>query len=319
MIISNDLSLLKTKVNLVNASSVMSDAGMILPSGYDLAVVNENKVLYGFVSKNFALVQPNDVIDTFGEQFDKRNLKFDISGRIDNRGNYQVRFDFPLMQAIERKLNDMVNAMLGINGGLAGGQSFGMIQMFKRLVCLNGMTRVSKATELFAKVRNTKNTHLNKLGIDFDLLIPIIEEWVSNSDLAFEFQEKMQNQELKQEHILPFFYEATKGTFFPSTKFQDAYDRMKVEASDLGYTAMNRYLAYAGLNYILEHDSMSMDIIKTNNADSIISSKTIDMNIGMAVKNFNALVKAENERIELYKVTHEGKLPNGRKPVLELV
>lgn len=317
MVISNDLSVLKTKVNLVNASSVMNDAEMILPSGYDLAVVNENKVLYGFVSKNFSLVQPSDIIDTFGEQFDKRDMKFDISGRIDNKGNYQVRFDFPL--ANERKLNDLVNAMLGINGGLAGHQSFGMVKMFKRLVCLNGMTRMSKAEEVFAKVRNTKNSHLNKLGIDFDLLMPIIEEWASNSDLAFEFQEKLQNQELKQEHILPFFYEATKDSFFPSTKFQDAYDRMKVEANELGYTAMNRYLAYAGLNYILEHDSMSLDILKTSNADKIISSKTIDMNIGMAVKNFNQLVREEKERIEKYQASHDGKLPNGRKPILELV
>jgi hypothetical protein len=317
MIISNDLSVLKTKVNLVNASSVMNDAEMILPSGYDMAVVNENKVLYGFVSKNFSLVQPNDIINIFGEQFDKRNMKFDISGRIDNKGNYQVRFDFPLLN--ERKLNDLVNAMLGINGGLAGHQSFGMAKMFKRLVCLNGMTRMSKAEEVFAKVRNTKNSHLNKLGIDFDLLMPIIEEWASNSDLAFEFQEKLQNQELKQEHILPFFYEATKDSFFPSTKFQDAYDRMKVEANELGYTAMNRYLAYAGLNYILEHDSMSLDILKTSNADKIISSKSIDMNIGMAVKNFNQLVREEKERIEKYQASHDGKLPNGRKPILELV
>lgn len=319
MVISNDLSALKAKVNLVSASSVMSDAGMILPSGYDMAVVNENKVLYGFVSNNFGLIQPNDIIEIFGEQFDKKSLKFDISGRIDTRGNYQVRFEFPMIQSAERKLNDLVSAMLGINGGLAGGQSFGLSKMFKRLACLNGMTRISKGDELFSKVRNTKKTHLNKLGIDFDLLMPIIEEWATNSDFAFEFQEKLQNQELKTEHVLPFFYEATKDTFFPTTKFQDAYDRMKVEANELGYTAMNRYLAYAGLNYILEHDSLSLDILKTNNADKIISSKAIDMNIGNAVKNFNQLVREEKERIEQYKATHDGKLPNGRKPVLELV
>lgn len=318
MVISNNLSSLKTKVNLVNAKSVLSDSNIVLPSGYDQAVINENQVLYGFVSKNFKLVQPNDIIEVFGEQFDKNNLKFDISGRIDSRGNYQVRFEF-LNELFSGKLHDKVSNMLGVNNGLAGGQSFGMVEMFKRLACLNGMTRISKANEIFAKVRNTINTHNNKLGVDFETLMPVIENWAKDNDLAFEFQEKMQNQELKQEHILPFFYEATKGTFFPTSKFQDAYDRMKLEASELGYTAMNRYLAYAGLNYILEHDSMNMDIIKTTKADSIISSKSIDLNIGMAVKNFNSIVKQENERIEKYKASHDGKLPNGRKPILELV
>lgn len=318
MVISTKLSDLKTKVNLVNAKTVLSDANIVLPSGYDKAVINDDKVLYGFVSKNFKLTQPNDIIEIFGNEFTDRNLKFDISGKIDARGNYQVRFEFPT-ESGERKLHDKVSSMLGINGGLAGGQSFGMVEMFKRLVCLNGMTRISKGNEVFAKVRNTINTHANKLGINFDLLIPVIEDWVNNNDLAFEFQEKMQSQELKQEHILPFFYEATKGTFFPTSKFQDAYDRMKLEASELGYTAMNRYLAYAGLNYILEHDSMSLDMIKTTKADSIISSKSIDLNIGMAVKNFNQIVKTENERIDSYKALHDGKEPRGKRKILELV
>lgn len=319
MVISNNLSDLKVNVNLVDAKSVLSDGSIKLPSGYDKAVINDNNTLYGFVSKNFKLVQPNDLIETFGNEFDKRNIKFDISGKIDSKGNFQTRFEFAEIVSGERKLFDKVSNMLGINGGLSGGQSFGMVEMVKRLVCLNGMTSISKANEIFGKVRNTINTHSNKLGINFDLLIPVIENWINDSNIQFEFQDKMQSQELKKDYILPFFYEATKGTFFPTSKFQDAYDRMKVEADILGYTSMNRYLAYAGLNYILEHDSMNLDMIKTTKADQFISSQAINLNIGMAVKNFNTLVKSETERIETYKLVHDGKLPNGRKPILELI
>jgi len=319
MTISKNLSDLTTNVSLVDATTVMANNSIQLPSGFDKAVINGNSKLYGFVSKNFSLIQPNDIIDTFGSEFDKRNIKFDVSGKIDNRGNYQVRYEFPFQQNEIRKVGDKLSSMLGINGGISGGQSFGMAEMISRLVCLNGMTRVSKANEIFAKVRNTKNVHANKLGINFDLLMPVIENWIENNDAIYEQQEILQDMELKNNQILPFFYEVTKGTFFPESKFQDAFDRMKFEQSALGYTEMNRYLAYAGLNYILEHDSMSLDVIKTSNIDRVISSKTIDLSISQAVKNFNQIVRSENERIQNYKDLNDDKEPRGKRKVLELV
>jgi len=317
MRISKNLSDLTTNVMLVDATTVMTK-NYQMPSGFDKAVINENNDLYGFVSKNFSLIQPNDIIDTFGSEFDKRNIKFDVSGKIDNRGNYQVRYSFDNNINISKKIGDILRSMLGINGGISGGQSFGMFEMEDRLICLNGMTSTSKANEIFAKVRNTKNVHANKLGINFDLLIPIIENWLENNTLYVR-QEILQDMELKSNQILPFFYEATKGTFFPESKFQDAFNRMKFEQSTLGYTAMNRYLAYAGLNYILEHDSMNLDIIKTTNIDRVVSSKVIDLSISQAVKNFNSIVRSENERIETYKSLNDGKEPRGKRKVLELV
>jgi hypothetical protein len=318
MTISKNLSDLTTNVSLVDAKEVMANNSIQLPSGFDKAVINDNNKLYGFVSKNFSMIQPSDIIETFGNEFDKRNIKFDVSGKIDNRGNYQVRYGFDDEKNLTKKVGDLLRNLLGINGGLSGGQSFGLNKMAERLICLNGLTMFTNESEVFAKVRNTKNVHANKLGINFDLLIPIIENWLENNSL-YEKQEILIDMELKNDHILPFFYEATKGTKFPESKFQDAFDRMKLEASNIGYTSMNRYLAYNGLNYILEHDSMSLDVIKTSNIDRVISSKTIDLSISQAVKNFNSIVRTENQRIETYKSLNDGKEPRGKRKVLELV
>lgn len=319
LVISTELSQVIAPVNAVNAYSLFKNEKIVLPRGYDKAIVSGEQV-YGFVSNNFGLIKPMDVLNIFGEEFSKAELEFEPNGRIDNRGNFEIRFDFknPNIDPKTKQVGDIISAMLAVGGGLAGSRSFYLRDMLKRLACLNGMTRTSAGAINLNKVRNTKNNHVSKLGIDFEKLIPMIHEFINSNDFLEE-QARLVSMELKNEHVLPFFYEATKGTKFPESKFQAAFDRMKFEANQLGYTAMNRYLAYAGLNYIMEHDSMSLNLNQTSEIDSKIASRIEPMNIGMAVKNFNAIVKAESDRIESYKAEHEGKEPRGKRKVLELV
>lgn len=316
--ISNDLKDVLAPVKAVEANYLFKNEAISLPNGYDKAIVSGDKV-YGFVSKNFGLINPIDVAETFGNEFEKFGIPFDLQGKIDTRGNYELRFEFtnPNYKPETRNVGDEISAMLSFGGGLAGTRSTYVRDMVKRLVCSNGMSRLFSEI-LMNKVRNTKNTHDTKFGIDFELLMPLVEQFINNHDYIKE-QKILIDMELKNEHVLPFFYEVTKGTKFPESKFQDAFDRMKLESEILGFTSMNRYLALAGLNYILEHDSMSMDLVQTSSTDLAISSKVEALNIGMAVKNFNQIVRAENERIENYKLANDGKEPRGKRKVLELV
>ena len=316
--ISENLGDVLAPVNSINANSLFKNEGIKLPNGFDNAIISGEK-LYGFVSNNFGLIKPMDVIETFSNEFEKYGIPFDTKGRIDNRGNYELRFEFT-NNAINKEtwsINDELNATLAFGGGLAGTRSTYLNDMVTRLACLNGMTRTNSEI-MMNKVRNTKNTHATKFGIDFELLMPLIEQFINSHDYIKE-QKILIDMELKNDHILPFFYEVTKGTKFPESKFQDAYDRMKLEASNIGFTSMNRYLAYAGLNYILEHDSMAMDLVQTKNTDNVLATKVEILNIGMAVKNFNQIVKNENDRIETYKSLNDGKTPRGKRKILELV
>ena len=316
-VITSGLDCVLANVSLVEATSILKYENLSLPSGFDMAVKTGNNI-YGFVSKNFGLIKPMDVFETFGSEFEKNSIPFDTKGKIDQRGNWELRFKFGNPKvSTEKVVGDEISAMLGVGGGLAGSRSFYLNDMVERLVCTNGMTRTFSEI-LLNKVRNTKNNHANKLGIDFGLLMPLIHEFISNHSYIEE-QKKLISMELKNEHVLPFFYEITKGSKFPESKFQDAFDRMKLEAKDLGFTAMNRYLAYAGLNYILEHDSMAMDLVKTKETDSVLASRVEPLNIGIAVKNFNQIVKAENERISSYQAANDGKSPRGKRKILELV
>lgn len=319
LVIVNDLSSVLAPVNSVDAKSLFKNEAIRLPRGHEKAIVSGDKV-FGYVSENFGLIKPMDVFGTFSEEFEKANIPFETLGKIDNRGNWELRFKFnnpnynpdPTI----RKVGDELSAMLAFGSGLAGTRGAYLNDMIHRLVCSNGMTRTISEIML-NKVRNTKNNQEKKFGIDFEKLIPLVLNFIEKHDFINE-QKKLIDMELKTEQILPFFYEATKGTFFAESKFQTAYDRMKLEASELGYTAMNRYLALSGLNYVLEHDSMAMDLVKTKEADQKILSRS-ELNIGMAVKNFNAIVKAEKDRIEKYQAENDGKSPRGKRKVLELV
>jgi len=312
--ISNSLEDVLAPVNAVNANSLFKNETIALPKGYDKAIVSGDKV-YGFVSENFGLIKPMDAFQTFSEEFEKFGLEFEPVGRIDSRGNWELRFKF-MNEGYTKQVGDELFAALSFGGGLAGSRSTYLNDLVYRKVCSNGMHRIVSEI-LMNKVRNTKNNHELKFGIDFEKLLPLVETFANNHDYVQE-QIKLQDAELKNEHILPFFYEATKGTKFPESKFQTAYDRMKLEASELGYTSMNRYLALAGLNYILEHDSMALDLVSTRDIDQKIMGNS-DLNIGIAVKNFNQIVKAENERISSYQAENDGKSPRGKRKVLELV
>lgn len=317
-VIISGLDSVLANVSMVEATSILKYENLTLPKGFDMAVKTGSQI-YGFVSNNFGLIKPMDVYETFGSEFEKSGISFDTKGKIDQRGNWELRFKFdnPNYDVSTRNVGDEISAMLGVGGGLAGSRSFYLNDMIERLVCLNGMTR-TQSEILLNKVRNTKKNHVSKLGIDFEILMPLIHEFISNHSYIEE-QKKLIDMELKDNQILPFFYEITKGSKFPESKFQDAFDRMKLESAELGFTAMNRYLAYAGLNYILEHDSMAMDLVKTKETDQILASRVEPINIGMAVKNFNVIVKNENERISSYQAANEGKSPRGKQKLLELV
>jgi hypothetical protein len=316
--ISEKLADVLAPVNAVNANGLFKNEGITLPKGFDNAIISGNKV-YGFVSQNFGLIKPMDVMETFGNEFEKYGIPFETKGKIDSKGNYELRFEFTNDKLTSEtwSVNDELKAMLAFGGGLAGTRSTYLNDMVTRLACLNGMTRIHSQI-LMNKVRNTKNTHATKFGIDFELLMPLVETFINSHDYIKE-QKILIDMELKNDHILPFFYEITKGTKFPESKFQDAYDRMKLEATNIGFTAMNRYLAFAGLNYILEHDSMGMDLVQTKNTDNVLASKVENLSIGNAVKNFNQIVRSENERIQNYKDLNDGKEPRGKRKVLELV
>lgn len=318
LVIDSRLEKVLAPVNLVDAGSLFKNENIQLPRGYSKAVKSGERI-YGFVSDNFGLIKPADVYETFSDEFNSSKIEFDTKGRIDQRGNFELRFRFknPDYDPKTRVVGDKISAMLAVGGGLAGSRSFYLNDMVERLICTNGMSRIESEI-LLNKVRNTKNNHATKLGIDFKLLMPLIHEFINNHSYIDE-QTKLIDMELKNEHVLPFFYEATKGTKYPESKFQSAYDRMKLEASELGFTAMNRYLAYAGLNYILEHDSMAMNLVQTKEIDNLLSNKVDTINIGNAVKNFNQIVRTENERISSYSAANDGKLPRGKRKVLELV
>lgn len=319
LVIVSDLSSVLAPVNAIEALTLFKNEKTQLPKGHEKAIVSGDKI-YGYVSENFGLIKPMDVYSTFGEEFEKAQINFETLGRIDNRGNWELRFKFDNPNVSEKNseriVGDVLYAMLAFGSGLAGTRGSYIEDIIYRKVCMNGQHRFISEI-LMSKVRNTKNNQVTKFGIDFEKLIPLVLNFIEKHDFISE-QQKLVDMELKTEQILPFFYEATKGTFFAESKFQTAYDRMKLEASELGYTAMNRYLALAGLNYVLEHDSMGLNLVQTKDADQKIASRS-ELNMGMATKNFNAIVKAENERISLYQAENEGKSPRGKRKVLELV
>jgi hypothetical protein len=325
--ISNNLDSVLMDIELRSTTDILLNPTLLVPSNMANAVIRDNKI-YGFVSDNFSLVKPNEVHTLILEKLTPYGLT-NVFGKIDSKGNFNLRYTSELQYAKGTKEfndalknKDTINPMFSVYGGIAGTKKLGGGLTGFRPVCENGNSIIVNMFEFNSK--NTKNSHSEKIGtdllkLDFSKILPEIDTYILNFGQVVEYQNKLISMELKSNQILPFFYEATKGTFFPESKFQDAFDRMKFEQSLLGYTEMNRYLAYNGLNYILEHDSLSMDLVKTMETDSIIAKRIENLSIGNAVKNFNQILRDEQTRISTYQSLNNGKEPRGKRKILELV
>jgi hypothetical protein len=314
-----DLEKVFAPVEKVQTRDLFFNPLLEVPTGMSSAIIRENRV-YSLVSDNFSLVQPsevNKVFDSYLNQFGFHNT----IAKMDKKGNFLIR---KVKGAIDKNSpefknalanGDFINPAIEIFGSIGGTTSLGGLGLAHRPWCANGATTKEKFFEF--KAKNTVNTHANKIGIgenfgiDFSKIVPQIEEFLRKFDLIRENQRILQGMEVKQEHILPMFYELTKDTRFPESKFQDAYDILKQEKKDLGYTETNRFLVYNALNYILEHDSLGLDVTLAREVDQVISSKILDLSVGMAMKNFNQIVREQNERDQAK--------TRGRKKVLELV
>lgn len=317
--IITDMDQVFASVEKVQTRDLFLNPFLTVPSGMSSAIIRENRV-YSLVSDNFSLVQPSEVNQVFDHYLKPLGFNNTLA-KLDQKGNFIIRkIQGPIdknspefSEALVKK--HPINPAFEIYGSIAGTTSLGGLGIGHIPWCANGAT--NKETMFEFKARNTINTHANKigfgenLGVDFSKILPQIEEFLKNFNLFIENQKQLQTMEVKKDHVLPMFYELTKGTRFPETKFQDAYDILKQEKRDLGYTETNRFLVYNALNYILEHDSLGLDVTLARDIDREISSKIMDLNIGMAMKNFNQIVREQNER-------NEAKT-RGRKKVLELV
>ena len=318
-VIAKGMENVLVNVTKVPTTSLFKNENLRMSSDKSHAIIRDNQIL-GLVSPNFSLIKPSDFNYEMMEAFSKTDFgdKLTLHGSIDQRGNWEIRYETKFPKPSDMKVGDEINPFVSFSNGLGGTKSGNAGGGAMRLVCTNGM--MSRVTnQIFAqKVRNTKNTQDLKLGIDFDDLVQKYLRYFESFGLVIEEQKELISQEFKTEQILPVFYELTKDTLFPMSKFQSAFDRIAFEAKELGYTQMNRYLAYSGLNYILEHDSMQMDLNKVKEIDYTISQRLASLSISQAVKNFNQIVKAENDRIELYQAENDGKSPRGKSKVLEL-
>jgi hypothetical protein len=292
-------------VELVKTSDLLFNPMLEVPSKMENAVIRNSKI-YGFVSDNFGLVQPSNVHNVFSEKLKQFGLN-NVSGKFDAKGNFHLKYTIEneykkgskeFNEALRNK--DIINPSLLISGGIAGTHILSAKGQGNRPVCENGSSIASILFSFASK--NTKNNHSNKVGINsdldlnFDLILPEIEKFIKDFEQVKEIQKTLIDMELNKSEVLPMFYELTKGTLFPQTKFQDAFDVLKNEKSILGYTKVNRYLAYNALNYILEHDKMSMDLVKRSEIDSVLASRVIDLDINNAVRNFNEIYSEHNNK-----------------------
>lgn len=302
----------------VKTTDLFIDPTIKVPTDKEYTILRDHKI-YGHVSEGYSLINPSDFHNEMMNEFALNNINPEPNGFFDARGNWQIRYVVKGGGTPQNwNVGDEINPFVSFGNGIAGTKSGFADGGALRLICTNGMSsNITK--EIFAqKVRNTENTQNKKLGVDFKTLIQKYLRFFESFDFVVEEQLKLIGQEFKIDQLLPVMYEMTKGTKFPTSQFQVAFDTIASEAKELGYTSMNRYLAYAGLNYILEHDSKSLDLNSTKEIDSVLARNIHTLSIPQAMKNFNALVKKETERIELYKASHEGKEPRGKRPILEL-
>jgi hypothetical protein len=159
---------------------------------------------------------------------------------------------------------DLIFPAIAINNSYDGGLKFGLDLGYYRQICSNGM-RVPYSPDLITKINMLHTAQLGESSFQTkinDTVIPFVE----NGKRHAKFFSSMTKIKIDPMVVLN---KVAENTRFPKRQIEAAHARVLRECDELN-TDANLWLAYNGLNYVLNHGEMAMQEHKRVSLDRTI-------------------------------------------------
>jgi hypothetical protein len=219
--------------------------------GKDYAIIghpNEGKIILNRVSNDYHLVKNSEILTPLVELLEKRFSQMQV--RVINEEN--ARFDVQLKPIktnirVVGELIPMFNFQNSYDNSSYANLSGGMY----RLVCENGATVPVKDLSFSYRFKHNDSDLIDlKTWVDVNAKI---NDFIKNFPKIETTVRKLKKRIIPMEDLEKLMANLTTGTLFPKKAVASAILQATVEAEQLNEN-MNLWLAYNGLNYILNHD-----------------------------------------------------------------
>lgn len=257
ILVNNSIELLENVPSLFpvaeikKVSEVPQFQGFTFNSWEQNVVMLNNKHIATFASKNYALIQNEDVIlpivDFLGTNFGEMNIRYEIQDCA-----YFVYIEYPKMAILLDNKKDGLYPIVQIKLSYNGQIKAQVKLLIGRLICTNGMMTIEKSA-IVCDIKHTKKE--KKQFLDIDTIIANTGNMLENFTGIVTHIPIMESVKLSKVNVN--FDDAVKelisGTNFPIRKLDDAMNIARKEAQMLN-TDMTLWLAYNGFNHVLNHD-----------------------------------------------------------------
>jgi len=231
----------------------------ILP-GYDYNSENEYVIvgkkgdarkILNFVSERYVLQSNNSLFPELISQIQNDHYfklnKYELIIRYKSDNDVMFNVDIIIKSEGDKLEKDQVFPMIRVSNSYNGVIKLRAKGAQYRLVCENGATAMIDGSEAFVYDFKHSDT-----SISIRSLVQEINKFLKNFGKVQETNDYLKRKPVYK--IDDVFKELIFGTAFPLNALPLAIERAKYEERELGYSSMNLFLAYNGLNYILSHD-----------------------------------------------------------------
>lgn len=233
----------------------------------------------GLASEKYSLVKNEDIFLPIADKLDS----LFGSESIDIRLKYSKPFEYHLffeMKGLSTNEIDSLYPMSEATNSYTTQIQAAQRNMIGRLICTNGMMTIAEKALLF-NVKHTKSE--TGVFLDMDSLLKDTELLFNDFGVITSHVELLNSvklSEIKGKNNTERFEAIIKGTNFPKRQIETAFEIAQKEAKQLNQN-LTLWLAYNGLNHILNHDKSTK---MTQNMKNTLDSKLINKVHAMALE-----------------------------------
>lgn len=210
------------------------------------------KIVVNHVTDKYDLMKNEDVLIPVLNVLEKKYPNLEVSMRHEAYKRFFVDFNCVPSGNLKKLGDTIMNFRFrssydsrfkwNIEGGL------------KELVCLNGMTIPVKGMNFNQTIKHV--TREGNSVFNIDSILEMIDNYIANFGSVLEVREEMQSTSITKvdKDLETALNSLVDGTIYPKRQIGQAMDRIATEQKILNVSDVSFWLAFNGLNYVLNHD-----------------------------------------------------------------
>lgn len=240
--------------NMVEQSKLFTGFNFTSDNSHAIVSTMETgeKLVVNHVTESYDLMRNEDVLIPVLNVLEKKFPKLEVSMRHEAFKRFFVDFNCVPSKGLKKLGDTIMNFRFrssydsrfkwNIGGGL------------KELACLNGMVLPVAGMNFHTTIKHVKKDGNSSFNIDS--ILEMIENYILNFDSVLDVRSEMQSTSITKvdKDLETALNGLIDGTIYPKRQVGQAMDRIATEQKMLNQNDVSFWLAFNGLNYVLNHD-----------------------------------------------------------------